>query len=181
MGRLNGHIAIAWADDRQAFTAQTGGHRSITGHQRQPNPLTTWSTRQTPAARIQLLRRNPAAYQQLAQQPQALTPEQGHIVIGFSQLAARALALSLHRLSRHPIELRQQPILSALNSQLLQPLIQIVGLWPTLLHTCGDQLKGQKQGPLAFDAFKTSQLLGLVVQACAVLHHGLMAIAAKRL
>ena len=31
MGRLNGHIAIAWADDRQAFTAQTGGHRSIAG------------------------------------------------------------------------------------------------------------------------------------------------------
>ena len=60
MGRLNGHIAITWGDDWQAFTAQTGGHRSIAGHQRQPHPLTARTTRQTPAAGIQVLGRNPA-------------------------------------------------------------------------------------------------------------------------
>ena len=89
------------------------------------------------------------------------------------------MALRLHGLSRHPIELRQQRVLAALNRKLLQLLIQVFGLLPTLLHAGADQLKGQKQGPLAFDAFKASQLLGLVVQACAVLHHGLMAIAAE--
>ena len=89
------------------------------------------------------------------------------------------MALSLHRLSRDPIQLRQQRVLAALNRKLLQLLIQVSSLLPTLLHAGADQLKGQKQGPLAFDAFKASQLLGLVVQACAVLHHGLMAIAAE--
>ena len=89
------------------------------------------------------------------------------------------MALSCYRRSRHPIQLRQQQILAALNGQLLQPLIQVFGLLPTLLHAGGHQLKGQKQGPLAFDAFKASQLFGLVMQPRAVLHHGLMAIAAE--
>ena len=94
-------------------------------------------------------------------------------------MAARGAAFRLHPRLRHQVELGEQGIGPLLHRQILQTQIEGAGFIPALLKAGADQLKGQKQGPLAFEMLKTSELLRLVMQPGTVFHHRLMTITAE--
>ena len=119
--------------------------------------------------------------QQIRQPGEALGPEQGDVLVGHPDLAAGLAPLGLDQPSRHKVELRQQGLPVDRDAQLRQCLAPLAGFVPAVLAAGGDQLVGEKQGPLAFDVLELGQLLPLVVESAHVLQHGLMAVSKEAL
>ena len=177
-----GHPRAAVAfTDRQAGLLQHRGDAPIGRRQGHQHLLGPEGGVVAPLAGIEIRRGDEAGQQQISQPGEALGPEQGHVVIGQARLAAGLAPFGGDVLGRHQIELRQQGGAVHLNAQLRQLLAPAPGLLPAFLAAGGDQLVGQEQGPFAFDVLELGQLLALVVQAGAVFHQGLVAVAAEAL
>ena len=131
----------------------------------------------TPVAGVEVCRSDQTFQQHFSQPRKALSPDQREIGVGLAWLASGLSALCLHPLIRHAIELRIQRLAIAFHRKGPELAVPASGILPTLFTAGGDQLEGQKQGPLRFDAFEFGQFLWLVVQPADVLHSGLVAVA----
>ena len=128
---------------------------------------------------VEILRADQSLQQHLPKPHQALGPDQGHIGVGFSGLAARLLPLRFNPVIGQSVQLRIQRFSVLLHGQARQALLPGAGLIPALFKAGRDQFVGEKKGPLRFDALEFRQFLRFVVQSADVLHGRLMPVPQK--